>query len=231
MDRTRIDVNQGEHMLVVGQTQSGKSIFLTSVAHGFDVGSLVVVDSKSDPDSLLPNCAVVRDVADVLRHLPGRVVWRPRRQLIGRLMAEFDRVCARLLDLAERGYSSTIVVHELGDLGDAHHIGQSYRQVITQGAKIAGGPERGGGAVGALMASQRPLNIPVIAKTEIRHAVCFALERLEDRQEMAGYLEDRGDPRWSYEQVSTFALPNDHSWWYRGPEKRLELHDPVALPH
>jgi hypothetical protein len=231
MASTRIDVRQGEHMLVVGQTQSGKSVFATSVARGFESGSIVVLDPKRDPDAVLPNCAVVRDADAVLRHLPGRVIWQPRRQHLGRLIASWDRVCSRLLELAEHGYSSTIVVHELADIGDAHKIGPAFRQIITQGAKIAGGPERGGGSVTAILVTQRPVNIPVIARTEMAHVVCFALERADDRREIAGYLEDREDPEWSLNVVGSRALPKDHSWWYRGPEHRLTLHDPVALPH
>jgi hypothetical protein len=230
-DNRLIEVHQGQHMLVVGATQSGKSVFTTGIARGFDVGSLVIIDPKSDPDALVPNCAVVRDVREVLAHLPGRVCWRPRRNLLGNMLRECDRVCTRLLELAEAGYSSTVVIHELGDLGDAHRIGPAFRQVITQGAQIAGGPAHGGGAVGALLVTQRPLNIPVCAKTEMSHVVCFALDRIEDRREIAGYLEDREDPEWSYNVVVARGLPRDHSWWYRGPEHRLTLHDPVALPH
>jgi energy-coupling factor transporter ATP-binding protein EcfA2 len=227
----RLEVRQGEHVLIVGQTQSGKSVIATTIARGFDVGSLVIFDPKSDPDAMVPNCASTRNISDVVRHLPGRICWRPARGQLGRLMADWDRVCSRLLDLAERGYSSTVVVHELADLGDAHRIGPAFRQVITQGAAIAGGPARGGGAVGAILVTQRPLNIPVIARTEMRHVICLALERADDREEIAGYMEDRDRPAWSREQVATFALANDHSWWYRGPDHRLTLHDPVALPH
>lgn len=231
MDRTLIEIHQGQHVLAVGKTQSGKSTWLTGIARSFDVGSLVILDPKSDPGALVPNCAVVRDLRDVLRHLPGRVCWRPHRALLGNMLGEWDRVCTRLLELAERGHSSTVVVHELADLGDGHRIGAGFRQIITQGAQIAGGPDAGGGAVGALMATQRPLNIPVSAKTEMSHVACFALDRIEDRREIAGYLEDELDPEWSYNVVVSRSLPRDRSWWYRGPEHRLTLHDPVALPH
>ncbi len=231
MDRTAINIRQGEHGLVVGQTQSGKSIWLTGTAAGFDVGTVVILDPKSDPDALLPNCAVVTSATDVIRHLPGRVCWRPRRRDLGHLQADWDRICIRRVELAEHGYSSTVVIHELADLGDAHHIGQGWRQVITQGAQIAGGPSRGGGAVGAWMATQRPKNIPVIARTEIRHAVLFALADSEDRAYMAGLMEDRDRPEWSRSVITSYPLPADHSWGYRGPEHRLTLHDPVALKH
>jgi hypothetical protein len=231
MVSTRIDVKPGEHMLILGRTQSGKSIFGTNVARGIDVGSLVVYDPKRDPDAVLPNCAVVRSADEVVRRLPGRVVWQPSRQEQGRLMAAWDRICARLLDLAEHGYSSRVLVHELADLADAHKIGPAFRQVITQGGKIAGGRERGGGHVGGIFISQRPRNIPVIARSEMQHVVCFALENAEDREDVASMMEDRDRPAESRRAVASFALPNDFSWWYRGPERGLTLHDPVALPH
>ena len=218
-------------MLVVGQTQSGKSIVATTFARGFDTGSVVAYDPKSDPDAVLPNCFVTRDAAEVVRHLPGRVIWQPRRQDQAKLRASWDRICGRLLDVAERGYSGTIVVHELYDLADAHSVGPAFRQVVTQGAKIAGGPDKGGGSVGAILVTQRPVNFPVAFRTEMSHIVCLSLAGKSDREYMAELMEDREDPEGSVTRVSRFALPHDYSWWYRSPEHRLTLHDPVALPH
>jgi hypothetical protein len=231
MDRTRIDLKPGEHCLIVGQTQSGKSIVATVFARGLDAGSVVVYDPKRDPDAVLPNCAVFRDASEVIRHLPGRVIWQPVRQPEAKLRASWDRICARLLDLAEHGFSSTVVVHELGDLADSHSVGPAFRQIITQGGKIAGGRERGGGHVGAILVTQRPTGIPVIARTEMRHIVLLALAGRADREYMAELMEDERDPAGSHDHVASFALPNDYSWLYRSPGHRLTLHDPVALPH
>jgi hypothetical protein len=229
-DHTQIWLRQGEHMLIVGQTQSGKSVVATTFARGFDAGSMVVYDPKRDPDAILPNCHVTRDYRDVIRHIPGRVVWQPKRMALALLRAQWDEICSRLLELAEAGYCSTVVEHELTDLADAS-IGPAHRQIITQGAKIAGGPERGGGSVGAILVTQRPRNIPVIARSEMRHVVCLVLNEREDREYVAGLMEDKADPAGSRAAVATIALPNDYSWWYRGPEHRLTLHHPVALPH
>ena len=140
-------------------------------------------------------------------------------------------ICRRLLELAEAGHSSTVVVHELADLGDAHSIGPYFRQVVTEGAAVAGGRSRGGGHVTAIMVSQRPRNIPVIARSEARHVICLTLTNPEDRKIAAELLQDIEHPDWAARYVEAIALPKDHTWWHRGPEHRLTLHDPVALPH
>jgi hypothetical protein len=229
--RTDIWFRPGYHWLILGQTQSGKSVFATDLARGVDVGTLVIVDPKSDPDALVPNCAVARSADDVLRHLPGRVCWQPSRAELGNLAAGWDRICTRLLELAEGGYSSVVVVHELADLCSESRIGPAFRQLITQGAKIAGGSDLGGGHITGIFVSQRPRRIWYSAKTEARHVACFTLTNADDRAEAAAYMGDIDHPEWAKRYVAAFALPNDHSWWYASPEHRLTLHDPVALPH
>ena len=225
-----IDYGPGEHCLILGQTQSGKSVIATTIAAGVDYGcSLVIVDSKGDPDAILPNCHLTRSASDVIRQLPGRVIWQPARTLGARqLAADLDRICLRLLQLAERGRSAVLLIHELGDFADAHRYGSALRQVITQGGKIAGGAELGGGHVGGIFVSQRPVNIPVIARSEMRHVICLALESAEDRATAAAMMEDILFPIESRRAVASSSRPLDRTWWYRGPDHRLRQHAPVA---
>jgi hypothetical protein len=134
----------------------------------------------------------------------------------------WERVCAKLLDLGERGHSSTIVVHELGDLASGPRMGPRFAALIRRGANLAGG-----GHISVVMVTQRPQGIPVLCRSEAQHVVAFTLTDQADRDVAASLLGDIEHPEWS-DVVRKRPLPLDRSWWYRGPAFRLELHEPVT---
>ncbi|HBV93716.1 MAG TPA: hypothetical protein VGE81_07635 [Candidatus Limnocylindrales bacterium] len=228
---TDIWLKPGQILLILGQTQSGKSVLATSAAASVESGTLVIVDPKGDPGALVPNCAVTTSALEVVRRLPGRVCWTPDREELGDLPGAWDRICSRLLKLAESGYSSVIVVHELGDLCTEARIGPAFRQLVTQGAQIAGGAGAGGGHITQIYVSQRPRHIWGDVKSNARHIVCMTLTNLDDREEAARLMNDIYEPEKARRLIVPFALPLDHSWWYLSPEYRLTLHTPVELPH
>jgi len=215
----------GDKMMIVGQTQSGKSTLATAMARAFDVGSLAMYDPKNDPGAMVPNCARVYSAADAIRHLPGRVCWTPRRANSSGVMDGWDAICERLLRLAERGHSSMVVVHETADLGTPQTIGPAFRTLLQQGANLGGGRA----SITAILASQRPLGIPKIVRTEVGHVACFTLTDPDDRDLMARLMGDIEHPEWA-ESIRRTPLPLNRRWFYRGPRYRLELHEPIAMP-
>ena len=220
-----VRIEPGDTMVIVGTTQSGKSTLATSIARGFDVGSMAIYDPKGDPAVLVPNCATVRTVDAAVRHLPGRVKWTPYRADAAAVMAGWDAICERLLILAERGHSSMIVSHETADLGTPQRVGPAFRTVLQQGANLGGGAA----SITAILASQRPVGIPKIVRTEALHFACFTLADEDDRDTMAHLMGDVNHPEWAA-WMRRSPLPMNRRWLYCGPDHRLELHEPIAMP-
>ena len=71
----QLELDAGHKILVVGQNGSGKSVLVTWIARSFD--RVVVYDPKDDPAAELPGAAVVRTAREAVRHLPGKVLYRP----------------------------------------------------------------------------------------------------------------------------------------------------------
>lgn len=231
MQPTDVWLMPGQIMLILGQTQSGKSYLATHTASRVESGTLVIVDPKADPGAVPPNCGVTRSAGDVIRRLPGRVCWTPDREDLKNLPGAWDTICARLLRMAESGHSSVIVVHELEDLCSESRIGPAFRQLVKQGAQIAGGADAGGGHITQIYVAQRPRHIWGDVKSNARHIACLTLTNADDREEAASLMGDIEHPAWAHDWIAPFALPLDHSWWYLSPEHRLTLHTPVELPH
>jgi energy-coupling factor transporter ATP-binding protein EcfA2 len=196
----------GQKVAIAGQNGSGKSVLASSIARAMD--RVVVYDPKWDPAAEIPNAALCTTAREVLRALPGRVLYRPDAVEGGQIVDRFDEICRKIIQL---GGHHGIVVHELSNLGSAFAIGPWHRAVITQGRSLQ---------ISVVEVTQRPRNIPIVALSEAQHLVCFTLLNPDDRDVMAGYMGQAIRPE---------PLPLDFTWWYRGPDLRLRLHSPLSL--
>lgn len=204
-----IRLRAGDKVFIGGQNGSGKSVLASRLAAGYT--RVVVYDPKDDPAAAIPNAALVTTAREVVRRLPGRILYRPNAVEM-RDPAEFiDEICRGLLASARRGDPPTsLVVHELGDLTTAYRIGPGLSEVIRKGRSLG---------VSAILVSQRPQGISVMARSEAQHVACFTLVDPGDRDAMAALMGPL---------VRDRPLPLDHTWWYRGPDLLLRLMAPVS---
>lgn len=204
-----ITVRPGDKALVVGQNGSGKSVLLTTIARAHS--RIVVYDPKDDPAAAVPGAAVVDTAREVVRRLPGRVLYRPGGPEM-RAVGDFvDEICRGLLASARRGDPPTaLAIHELGDLTTPYRIGDGLSELIRKGRSLG---------ITVLMASQRPQGISVMARSEAQHVAMFTLLDPGDREAMGALMGPAVRPA---------PLPLDHTWWYRGPDLLLRRMAPVA---
>lgn len=225
-----IRIRPGEKVLILGQNRSGKSVWATSIARSWANGSVLIVDPKGDdPEVVIPNASIAFTAADAVRQLPGRVVYRPtiaehatRRPgdpaTRPPLWSRLDEVCRRLYDLATRGHGPTLVViHEFADFCTATSSGPALAQLIRAG---------GSKGITLILVTQRPQGTLVLARSEAQHVVVFTLTDQAARDVAADLLADVDDPQLAA-LVRARPLPLDRRWWYRGPDFRLRLHDPL----
>jgi energy-coupling factor transporter ATP-binding protein EcfA2 len=139
-----------DRVLVLGQTQSGKSELLNYLAASIRVQRLVI-DTKDE--------LVIPGVEPVTS--PAAIDWRA--PLIHFRGGVGDRdTFQELFDAANRRRNLTVVVHELADLCDynAHRTPPAVSRYLSQGAAWGRG---------LLAASQRPVEMPKRARTDVDH--------------------------------------------------------------
>lgn len=213
----------------MGQNGTGKSVWATAIARGWDRGSIVIYDPKDDPEARIPNCFIARTADEAIAHLPGRVLYRPtsseftarkRGDRAGTppIWLRFDEIMRKLLDLARRaGEAALVIIHELADLGTQFSNGQAFGEVVRKGRSLG---------ITLVMVTQRPLGTPLIARSEAQHVVAFTLTDSAARQCAAELLADVDRPEMA-DAIRLRPLPLNHTWWYRGPDFRLRLHSPL----
>ena len=194
----RIDVQPGHGMVIAGQNGTGKSVLATAIGSRWD--RVLVYDPKRDPSAVMPNSAVCYGVKAALAALPGRVIYRPTAEEFGAIGRNFDELIRKVMKLTAHG----VVVHELGDLAQSDRELEPYTSAWFRQRRSLRTP--------MVACTQRPLNIPRLALSESQHAVAF---HLVDRQDRARMAELMGA------EVALDPVPNDHSFWYRGPDLRL----------
>lgn len=214
---------------MLGQNGSGKSVWATSIARGWARGSVVIFDPKGDDaEAVIPNLATAYTAADVIRRLPGRVLYRPTLAEYQRrpgdhparppIWQRWDEIMAKLYDLARRGHRpALVIVHELATLSTAHAIGPAFGQAIREGRSKG---------ITLVLVTQRPQGTSLLARSEAQHVVVYTLTDQAARDVAAELLSDVDDPELAA-VVRQRALPLDHRWWYRGRDLRLRLHDPL----
>jgi hypothetical protein len=202
-------------------------VIATWIARGWASGSVVVFDPKGDdPEARIPNMSVARTADEVVRRLPGRVLYRPamgewetvRGVRMPGIWARFEKVCRKLYELARRGLGPILVViHELADLCTAHAIGPAFGQLIREGRSKG---------ITLVMVTQRPQGTAVLARSEAQHVIAMTLADQAARDVASDLLSDILRPEMAA-LIRSRPLPLDHTWWYRGPDFRLRLHSPL----
>lgn len=180
-------VRFSDRVLILGRSGDGKSSLINHIAAGASC-QVLIYDTKDE--LVVPGATPVED--------PARIDWNAR------IIHFVDDSCelkttGRLFDLCwkrkaareeigpggklPRGYGLVVVVHEAGDLC-LDQPNQTPRSVINYLKK---GRQRG---LGLIAGSQRPVNIPPSARTEIQHVATFAggLDK-RDIAEIAGLYE------------------------------------------
>lgn len=202
-----IDFQPSHRMFIAGTNGSGKSVLATDIANRWD--RVLILDPKNDPGAIIPNAAVCYGFKAAKAALPGRVIYRPLPNENARLADLFDELCKIVFRATAHG----IVIHELGDLGRTDQdLGTWTATCFKQGRSLR---------IPMIACTQRPVNVPIMAKSEALHVACFSLMDGGDRREMAAYM---GAP------VAPASLPLDHSFWYRGPDLALVRVAPLPLP-
>lgn len=203
-----VDIRAGHKFFIGGQNGCGKSTLATEFASRLD--RVLVYDPKIDPAAEIPNAAIVTTADAAVRALPGRVLYRPQGVESDEAADRFDRICGKILDDARAGRGATaIVVHELMFLATSYRAGPRFRELIVGGRSLG---------ITCILVSQRPVGVPVWARSEAQHMACFTLLDPDDRREMAALMGPA---------IAPAPLPLDFSWWYRGPDLRLHLAAPV----
>jgi hypothetical protein len=227
------ELRPGEKMLILGMNGSGKSVISQSIARSWAVGPIVVVDTKGDdPAAMIPNSTICYTADDVVRHLPGRVIYRPSMDEKARrrpgdprglrpLWCRFEVIASKLWQLAsETRRPSLLCVKELRELCTEQSIGPAFRELITAGRSKG---------ITLILETQRPQRVALEARSEAQHVICLTLTDPAAREEAASLLADPNQPE-MVAAIRQRSLPLDFRWWYRGPDFALRLHDPVRMP-
>lgn len=163
-----------EHVLVVGQNQSGKSTLARALTWGYR--NQVVIDPKHE--ELLPRSITVYTAGEFARVYPQRstrVVFRPdagldRGEDVGEVMARIER------------YGRTaVVVHEAMFYANQGWILAPYRRLQVAGA---------GRGIPVWSLTQRPMGVHNVILSEARHVFLFDLALDGDRRKIAGIAGD-----------------------------------------
>ncbi len=197
------------------------------IGRGWASGPIVVFDPKGDDrEARLPNMAVARTAADVVRRLPGRVLYRPGMAEYGPvpgarmagIWARWEKVCRRVYEDARRGHRpALVIVHELATLTTSQGIGPAFAQLIREGRSMG---------ITLVLVTQRPQGTSLLARSEAQHVIVMTLADQAARDVAAELLSDIVRPEMAA-VVRLRPLPLDHTWWYRGPDFRLSLHSPL----
>lgn len=163
-----------EHVLIVGQNQSGKSTVARSMTAGYS--AQVVIDPKHE--EVLARSITVYSPAEFGQVYPQRsrrVVFRPDNGL--ERGEDVDSVMARV----EHYGRTAVVVHEAMFYASAGWIVPAYKRLQVAGA---------GRGIPVWSLSQRPMGLHNVLLSEARHVLIFDLALEGDRRKMAGIVGD-----------------------------------------
>jgi hypothetical protein len=205
---TAIRIGPTDRLFAAGMNGSGKSVLATAIANRWD--RFLIYDPKVDDEAVPPNSVVAYGVANALRALPGRVVYRPNPQESGSLVAKaFDELVERVWRLGSHG----IVVHEAADLAASDRELEPWLSAAWRAGRSRGIP--------GIALTQRPVNVPRLFLSEARHLALFTLVDRADREVMGRLMGPIVVPE---------PLPLDHSFWYRAPDLTVRRIAPLGAP-
>lgn len=167
--------NQGEHLAVIGRTQSGKTTLLSHILRRR--AYVVILRTKTDKAHYHPDRLITR--ADQMRlsygHQTGiRLELKPERS---KQREEFHKAMLRALE--ERSWA--VVADEVFYLDDRLKLDGDMEELLTQGA---------GMDVTFIGGVQRPSRVTRFFLGEAHHILSFALER-RDAKILAEASTDR----------------------------------------
>lgn len=204
---TAIRIDAGDRLFIAGQNGSGKSVFASAIANRWD--RVLVYDPKVDPVAVLPNSTIAYGVRAALAAIPGRVIYRPTPAESSNPGFAFGKLCRKVYRIGGHG----IVIHELADFGSTDRELDPDVSICFRAGRSRYVP--------MIAVTQRPVNVPRLAKSEASHLACFHLIDPDDRAVMAGYMGQK---------VRLEPVGRDHSFWYRGPDLELRLMAPLPAP-
>jgi DNA helicase HerA-like ATPase len=201
-----VRIRAGDKILVVGHTGSGKSTLASAIAARWP--RVLVLDPKHDPEAELPNSHAAYGVADALRALPGRVIYRPRVDELADLAAAFDELARKVYLTGGTG----ILLHETADVAPS----SGSRQWLN--ACIRLGRSRG---IPIIFCTQRPAWIDRLALSEPAHVCLFRLWNRDDLSTICRVL--------GVETDAVPPLPTPYAFYYRGPDGIVRASEPIPL--
>lgn len=190
-------IRYSDRVLIVAPTEGGKSTLANHLLAEFRCQQLVV-DTKGH-EFEVPGVEPVSDVE--------RIDWaQPVIHFTDRWgeLDEFDR----LFEVALARRNLVVCVHELADLCQ-HQPNRTPRFVR---AYITKGRAKGLGFLGA---SQRPVGMPVVARTEIQHVFVMTPGLARDDLAVVAPLMNLAPEQLASELEATHAQLGDHSFiWF-----------------
>lgn len=202
-----VRIGPGEKVLIVGQTQSGKSTLASWIAAAWS--RVLVLDPKLD-DAIaeLPGAAVRYGAAAALKALPGRVVYRPLPRELGDLAGALDPLARRIFRLGGHG----LVLHETEIVAPYWGAKPGLRSLAMWG---------GSRHAPVIFCSQRPSRIDRLALSEPAHVFLFRLTDDRDLSTISGVM--------GVKPAALTPLPDPHAFYYRGPDGRVHAMRPLRL--
>jgi hypothetical protein len=197
-----LSVTEKDRVLIAGMSQSGKSTLGTKIINAWDL--VFVDDTKGDPNAIIPNAKVTGDWREVVKALPGRVVYQPSRADMVDHRKKVNAIIDRIFAL---GGHHGIALHELPDVADdqSERETPAIYEVFRKGAFSC---------IPIVAMTQRPVSIPKVARTESSVVFTFALMDPDDIRTMASIMGSRV-------RDEPLALPFDYSFYVR--DQRAEL--------
>lgn len=201
-----VEIAPNERVLFVGKTGSGKSYAAKLLASR--LARLVVVDTKGGVEQSDP------------ANWPGMLPWdREGRRRLN------EGYAARLLVRPAIGEDLEPIFRAVYEAGNAVIYLDEMYGVLPPGSRP--GPwlsalyTRGRGrGIGVWAASQRPIWIPVFAKSEADWFLLFRLQDADDRRHMVGYMGEEASRVLRGHQVLVYHQSWDEARLYRQMEAR-----------
>jgi hypothetical protein len=200
-----------DRVFIAGRTGSGKSELINVLFSGFACQRLLV-DTKDEFD--IPGVERVRDVAAIDWSEPIIHYVDSSSQA-----GEFDE----LFEACLRRRHLVVAVHELADLCE-HSPGRTPRAV---NAYITKGRAHGLGLLGG---SQRPVNIPRTARTEVQHVFAFVPPMDPDDRPVIARMMELEEPALLslLAQARAKSPTGEHSFlWYEQRARELKITPPL----
>lgn len=201
-----------DRLSIVGHTGSGKTQFggwLLSEAN-FDKQPFVIIDAKRE--KLFRGSDLIRAIGyDELPKQPG--VYR--LEILPHEQDEIERFLWKVWNRALAGDGTGLFFDE-GYLVNKYN--KAWRALYVAGRSLN---------VPIYTLSQRPVDLPLWSISEANYHAVFNLNRDDDREIVYSYIPKQVKDEWGEQWPHDDLLPNYHSRWYDGRERKALLLGPA----